>query len=376
MRTLDGGSRAGAPGARLLVGLVLIAFAGLEPAPAAALPRQVIRDFPVSYCPVHSGHSVSSDGLTVVLGSPMRIRDELTFQALGDAMVLTISTCSSNAVLQPAAEIGLDNFAVIKQSAYLAHQVDVRPDPEIPFESDDCYFPSPTPFEKTVGTYYDPTLEAACGPANPDCPLGDDFENPAFTAQHWSFAGGVAVVPADSGHELDFPASSACSSATVTMDHLVSAETYVVDFDWRAQGMDNAIPLVTVDVVAAPSRFFTLPPCRVVDTRNPNGPGGGPALVANGVRDFTLPGNCGVPATARAVAVNLAVTGPTAPGFLTLYPTGFPQPPAATINYGAGQTRGNNAIVPLGAGGAIRAFCFQTSGSTHFILDVTGYFEK
>jgi hypothetical protein len=121
--------------------------------------------------------------------------------------------------------------------------------------------------------------------------------------------------------------------------------------------------------------FFTLPPCRVLDTRNPAGPLGGPALTAQADRTFTIASSCGVPATAKAISVNLAVTQPTMGGNLRLRPGGVPVPLVSSINYSAGQTRSNNAVVPLNASGQLAVFCGQASGSVHFILDVNGYFE-
>jgi hypothetical protein len=44
------------------------------------------------------------------------------------------------------------------------------------------------------------------------------------------------------------------------------------------------------------------------------------------------------------------------------------------MNYRAGQTRANNAIVLLGASGDFTVSCSQLGGTTHFILDVNGYF--
>jgi hypothetical protein len=121
--------------------------------------------------------------------------------------------------------------------------------------------------------------------------------------------------------------------------------------------------------------FYTVSPCRVVDTRGPNGPYGGPPLAGNASRTFTLAGQCTIPSTARAVALNITVTGATAPGHLTLYPAGAPVPSTSTINYRPGQTRANNAIVTLGPAGDIAVACAQASGAVHLILDVTGYFE-
>ncbi|HEY7515745.1 MAG TPA: FG-GAP repeat protein, partial [Vicinamibacteria bacterium] len=121
--------------------------------------------------------------------------------------------------------------------------------------------------------------------------------------------------------------------------------------------------------------FFTLTPCRVVDTRGPDGPLGGPALAAGADREFTLVGACGIPDTALAVSVNLAVTGASALGNLRLHPGGSAVPLVSTINYGAGQTRSNNAIVRLNDEGALAAYVGQASGTVHLVLDVNGYFQ-
>jgi hypothetical protein len=126
---------------------------------------------------------------------------------------------------------------------------------------------------------------------------------------------------------------------------------------------------------ATDTPFFSLSPCRVIDTRGAAGPLGGPALDAGSARAFSVAGNCGIPVTARAISVNVTVTTPTAPGFLTLFPGGADQPLTSTINYSAGQTRANNAVVLLGATGNLSVVCGQASGTAHLIVDVTGYFE-
>lgn len=120
--------------------------------------------------------------------------------------------------------------------------------------------------------------------------------------------------------------------------------------------------------------YFTTAPCRLLDTRNPDGPFGGPALSPGVARDFGLNPQCGIPASALALAVNVTVTAPSAAGHLTVY-SGFEVPPTSTLNYQAGQTRANNAVVPLRAGGDFRIRSVQPSGTVHVIVDVTGYFE-
>jgi hypothetical protein len=123
------------------------------------------------------------------------------------------------------------------------------------------------------------------------------------------------------------------------------------------------------------SDFNTLTPCRIADTRGPVGPQGGPALTASAVRGFPIAGVCGIPLSARAVAFNVTVVNPTTAGHLTLYPAGAPLPLASTINFRAGIVRANNAVLPLGVSGQIFVFCGMPSGSTDFVLDVTGWFE-
>jgi hypothetical protein len=125
-------------------------------------------------------------------------------------------------------------------------------------------------------------------------------------------------------------------------------------------------------LVATPTLFYTVTPCRLVDTRAADGP----ALAGGTSRTFVLTGKCDLPATAKAVSVNVTVTQPTSPGNLRLYPGGTTLPLVSAINYSPGQTRANNAVVALGAAGDLAVRCGQAAGSsTHFILDVNGYFE-
>ena len=123
------------------------------------------------------------------------------------------------------------------------------------------------------------------------------------------------------------------------------------------------------------TRFYTVTPCRVADTRNPTGPYGGPAMSANSSRTFALGGQCGIPTTAKAAFVNVTVTGGSAPGALRLYPAGTSTPLASAINYGAGQTRANNQAAPLGSAASLAVQCDQSSGNVQVIIDVNGYFQ-
>jgi hypothetical protein len=132
---------------------------------------------------------------------------------------------------------------------------------------------------------------------------------------------------------------------------------------------------VTVSASGPATSFFTVTPCRAVDTRDA-ALGGPNPLGAGTDTSFTLGGGaCGIPLSAKAVSLNVTVTQPTAAGNLRLYPAGIPLPEVSTLNYGAGQTRANNAIVSLGASGQLVVRCSQASGAAHVIIDVSGYFE-
>ncbi len=130
-------------------------------------------------------------------------------------------------------------------------------------------------------------------------------------------------------------------------------------------------------LVSPPSQYHTITPCRLLDTRNPNGPFGGPALDANVDRTFDVDaGACLVPATADAVYVNVTITQPTVAGNARLWPAGAPFPLVSALNYAAGQTRGNNGIFGLNANGEFTIRATQASGTAHVIVDVVGYFEE
>ncbi|MNG39239.1 hypothetical protein D3C84_1272370 [compost metagenome] len=75
------------------------------------------------------------------------------------------------------------------------------------------------------------------------------------------------------------------------------------------------------------------------------------------------------------MSLNVTVTQPTTGGNLRMYEGGAPLPLVSSLNYSAGQTRGNNAAVGLSAAGQLSIRCAQAFGTAHVILDVNGYFE-
>jgi hypothetical protein len=80
-----------------------------------------------------------------------------------------------------------------------------------------------------------------------------------------------------------------------------------------------------------------------------------------------------IPSTAKAVVGNATVVNFISTGFswITLYPFGAAQPNASNLNYSANQIVPNAFVVGLSNDGK---FNIYSRGSTHFIVDLTGYF--
>lgn len=123
-----------------------------------------------------------------------------------------------------------------------------------------------------------------------------------------------------------------------------------------------------------PLDFHTLAPCRLLDTRQPYGPTGGPALPPTIPRVMVATGRCGVPANARALAVNVTVASPPGPGFVRLYSGNADPATTSTVTFAAGQTRSNNAVVPLASSGSGALSLQSSTAGVHVIVDVMGYF--
>lgn len=124
--------------------------------------------------------------------------------------------------------------------------------------------------------------------------------------------------------------------------------------------------------------FYTVTPCRLVDT---NEPGYGPALQNNQVAVVEVFGACGVPPTARAVAMNLTFSAAGQRGQVLVFPGDLTQPPVAEYLWiEAGRfARSLATIMPLGADGTLAILpqlkAPRLNPTVHVALDVTGYFE-
>lgn len=126
----------------------------------------------------------------------------------------------------------------------------------------------------------------------------------------------------------------------------------------------------------AGTAFYALTPCRVLDTRDSARPAGlgPPALSARLTRTFNAGTACGIPAGSAALAVNVTVTGPSAAGFVTLFPGSSTAPAASTVHFRPGVTRASASVIAVGAG-ATFSVSNASDGTAHLVVDVVGVFR-
>jgi PKD repeat protein len=139
----------------------------------------------------------------------------------------------------------------------------------------------------------------------------------------------------------------------------------------NASGAAESLPQLVLVTAATPLDFHTVEPCRVIDTRFSSPLGTGAAKIVS------LTGSCGIPATARAVAANVTIPAPAITGNVSLYPGNYPSAGTSTINFVAGSTIANNAMLPLATDGSgtVAALATLPAGTTvNLIIDVAGYY--
>lgn len=175
----------------------------------------------------------------------------------------------------------------------------------------------------------------------------------------------IRVVPLGDGRVLVFDprrpmneAGAPCPASTIIAWHAALPEGQI---RWAAFGEFATPPFEprTADV------YTPIDNARVVDTRISSS-----RLPAGTVRYERLAGLAGVPATARALAVKVAVVAES-PGWMSLRPVSGVPVEKSAIDYRAGVTDGY-PILALDAGGGV--YIFATS-ACHYVIDVLGYFE-
>lgn len=144
---------------------------------------------------------------------------------------------------------------------------------------------------------------------------------------------------------------------------------------WTTVALAAMIGFVAPGVGPTPARADVAPgfhpsgPARLLDTRTL---AAGPLLPGE-TRSVAVRSVAGLPTTAVAVVLNVTVTEPTESGFVTVWPTGQPQPATSNLNMVARQTVANLVVVGLGADGNVSFH--NDRGRTQLIVDITGWLD-
>ncbi|MCB0968695.1 MAG: hypothetical protein KDB37_17820, partial [Ilumatobacter sp.] len=137
---------------------------------------------------------------------------------------------------------------------------------------------------------------------------------------------------------------------------------------------------LVVDVngyVPAGGSVASVVPARLLESR----PGPGNATVdgeffgfgrvaAMSVTEVKVTDRGGVSPDAAAVMLNVTAVGPSAAGFLTVFPCGESVPLASNVNYVAGDAVPNAVLAKVGTGGKV---CVFSLAETDLVVDVNGY---
>jgi hypothetical protein len=220
--------------------------------------------------------------------------------------------------------------------------------------------PTPTPLPPTPTSTATPTRTPTPTPTKTPTPTATGTATPTWTPT--AVPGTPTVTPTAS------PTRTSTPTATVTPTFPPPTPTPTPTRTPTATRTPTPPP---------PTGFTAVAPCRLLDTRNPAGALGGPALPANGARTFALAGVCGVPSSARALSANLTAVSPAAGGDVLVYSASLSVPPgASSLSFNAGRTRANNGQVQVSSDGTGSVVIRNNSpGLLHVVLDVNGYYR-
>ncbi len=225
-----------------------------------------------------------------------------------------------------------------------------------------------------------------CKAAQLKTSLSPNLEIAAVPSTATAYSLNVTVVPhVGLGYLTIWPAGLAQPTISTmnSLDGRIKANAAIVPAG--ASGAISAFASNTTDLVldidgyfepasGQTLQFYSLKPCRVLDTRKTDGDLGGPYLQSGQERDFpVLESNCQIPNTAKAYSMNFTAVPYNGElmGYLTVWAQGSSKPMVSTLNNLTATIVANAAIVPAGTGGGIAVY---PSGNTQLVADIDGYF--
>ncbi len=162
-----------------------------------------------------------------------------------------------------------------------------------------------------------------------------------------------------------------------SVDGRVKANAAIVGAGSSGGGAVSVYATDTTDVVLDIDGYFTVSnssslafypvaPCRISDTRN------GQFLQGGQEADFAVSGLCNIPMSAAGYSLNFTAIPRTGVlNYLSVWPTGQPQPTVSTLNSTTGEVVANAALVGAGSGGEVSVY---PTDDTDLVIDINGYY--
>ncbi|HEY3523221.1 MAG TPA: hypothetical protein VGK63_05930, partial [Candidatus Limnocylindrales bacterium] len=209
-----------------------------------------------------------------------------------------------------------------------------------------------------------------------------------LTATGATAKGHISITDSDPGSSeppvsnLNFPAGdNRANGVTVTLDDPDTDGHTGIWLVYRSTS--GAKTHVILDVTGyftnddSGAEFHPLNPGRILDTRSGAVLSGLTGVFsANHHRTLDVDGHWGVPAGATAITGNLTVVNQTNTGHISVTQDPNDSPTTSTLNAPLGDTRANGITAPLSTSPAGNVSAtWANTGSTHLILDLSGYFE-
>jgi hypothetical protein len=199
--------------------------------------------------------------------------------------------------------------------------------------------------------------------------LGDRFEIFDFGTSI-----GATSIPANSGFCGDDPDPCVANPLASSGFFLLAPGPHQITMQMLASPYSAGAAYFRVESSAMD--FYSVEPCRVVDTRRADGPQGGPSLTSGELRSFLIAGECGIPDDAQAVSLNITAIAATGPGSLQVFRAGLSGTSTSSLNFEAGQARANNGLVALaGRRLTVHPSVNASPGTVHLVIDINGYFR-
>jgi hypothetical protein len=205
---------------------------------------------------------------------------------------------------------------------------------------------------------------------------GDGSASVSWNPPNFDGGSGVSsytVTASPGGSSVTVPGSS--TSAVIGGLSNLAAYTFTVVANTPMGSSPPSAPSAAVALKPQPPGIVhPLNPARILDSRD--GTGGFTTLGPWQRIDVQVAGRGGAPATGVAGAVlNVTVTKPAMPGFLTAYASGTPRPASSNLNFAAGETIANLVQTAVGSDGKV-SLLNASGGTADVVVDVSGWISN